>query len=58
MDRKLTKDEFVELFTLQRQRTKKARKNSRRQDKTEGYSDFYRQEKHNSVWYSQSCNAN
>lgn len=53
MERKLSKDEFVQLFRLQRQRTKKVRRNIDRQDKTEGYSDFYRQEKHNSVWYSQ-----
>lgn len=34
MERKLTKHEFVELFTLQRQRTKKARRDIDRQDKT------------------------
>ena len=58
MERKLSKDEFVQLFRLQRQRTKKVRRNTEKQDKTEGYSDFYRQENHHSVWYRQICNAN
>ena len=58
MERKLSKDEFVQLFRLQRQRTKKVRRNTDRQDKTKEYNDFYRQEKHHSVWYSQICNTN
>lgn len=58
MERKLSKDEFVQLFRLQRQRTKKVRRDIIRQDKTEGYSDFYQQEKHHSVWYGQICNTN
>lgn len=55
MERKLTQGEFVQLFALQQQRTKKLKRNIDRQDKTKGNSDFYRKGKNHRVWHSQIC---
>ncbi len=56
MERKLTQEEFVQLFALQQQKTKKARRNIDRQDKTKGYNDFYRQDNHYGIRHSQIIN--
>jgi hypothetical protein len=54
MERKLTQEEFVQLFALRQQRTKKAKEKNRRQNKNEGY-NFWRQESHYGLRISQIC---